>query len=144
MVHAKIVAELVLKGFRRGRLHPRPAAADVADANVFEQAQKKIETGDEGADWYFTLAQTSVVKAPGDTAPVAKVGTIALPMLDVYPPAPQGQPAPEPTYIQVLLPSGQTGWIAAAAVRPLVSDRLCYAKTPAGDWKIAIIDQADR
>jgi hypothetical protein len=43
-----------------------------------------------------------------------------------------------------LLPSGKSGWIPVAAARPLITNRLCYAKTPNGDWKIASIDQADQ
>ena len=117
-----------------------PIAADVASNNIFEQASKKIETGDDRADWYFTLADTDVAKAPGDTgASVAKVGTVALPMLSFYPPAKEGQP--QPTDVEVLLPSGKSGWISASAVRPLFTERLCYVKTPSGDWKIAAIDQ---
>ena len=128
-----------------GNLVCGPIAADVADDDVFEQARKKIETGDDGATWFFTLAATDVTKAPGDTGtPVAKIGTAALPMLSVYPPAKEGQPAPQPTHVEVLLPSGKSGWIAAAAVRPLSIERLCYAKTPSGDWKIAAIDQPDQ
>ena len=123
-----------------GNLICGPIAADVADDKIFEQASKKIETGDDRADWYFTLANTDVAKAPGDTgAPVAKVGTVALPMLSFYPPAKEGQP--QPTDVEVLLPSGKSGWIPAAAVRPLFTERLCYAKTQSGDWKIAAIDQ---
>jgi len=44
----------------------------------------------------------------------------------------------------VLLPSGRTGWVPVAAVRPLDADHLCYARTPSGDWKIAAIDQASQ
>jgi len=125
-----------------GNLICGPIAADVADDDVFQQARKKVEAGDSGADWYFTLASTDVAKAPGDSgAPIAKIGTIALPLLSIFPAAQQGQPAPPPTHIEVLLPSGKSGWIPAAAVRPLFADHLCYAKTPDGQWKIAAIDQ---
>jgi hypothetical protein len=128
-----------------GNLVCGPIAADVADDNIFEQARKKVETGDDGAVWFFTLANTDVTKSPGDAgAPVGKVGTVALPMLSLYPPAKEGQPAPQPAYIEVLLPSGKSGWIPAAAVRPLFTERLCYARTPSGDWKIAAIDQVDQ
>jgi hypothetical protein len=126
-----------------GNLVCGPIGADVADEKVYEQARQKVETGDDGADWYFTLAETAVTKAPGDTgAPIAKVGTVALPLIGLYPPARDGQPAPPPTHLEVLLPSSKTGFIPAAAVRPLVTDRLCYARTPNGDWKIGSIDQA--
>jgi hypothetical protein len=50
--------------------------------------------------------------------------------------------APPPTHFEVLLPSGRTGWVPVAAVRPLETDHLCYARTPAGEWRIAAIDQA--
>jgi len=126
-----------------GNLVCGPIGADLADDKIFEQARKKIETGDDGADWYFTLAETAVAKAPGDTGPpVAKVGTVALPAISLYPPAREGEAALQPTYLEVLLPSGKSGWIQAAAVRPLTTDRLCYVRTPNGDWKIGSVDQA--
>jgi hypothetical protein len=128
-----------------GNLVCGPIAADVADDKVFEQARRKIETANEAAEWYFTLADTAIAKAPGDTgAPVAKVGTVALPLLSFYPPEKEGAPPPIPTHFEVLLPSGRTGWVPVTAVRPLAADHLCYAKTPSGDWKIAAIDQASQ
>jgi hypothetical protein len=127
-----------------GNLVCGPIAADVADQKVYEQARNKVEIGDDGVDWYFTLAETAVAKTPGDTgAPIAKVGTVALPLISLYPPTREGQPAPQTTHLEVLLPSGKSGFIPAAAVRPLVTDRLCYARTPSGDWKIANFDQAN-
>jgi len=128
-----------------GNLVCGPVAADVADDRAFEQARRKIETANEPAEWYFTLAETAVAKAPGDTgAPVAKVGTIALPLLSFYPPEKEGAPPPTPTHFEVLLPSGRTGWVPVTAVRPLNADHLCYARTPSGEWKIAAIDQASQ
>jgi hypothetical protein len=132
------------KANEAGSLVCGPIAAEVVDDDVFEQARKKVEIGDEGADWYFTLAETSVAKAPGDAgAPLAKVGTVAMPLVGVYPPAEQGQPAARPTHVEVLLPSGKSAWVPAASARPFVSDRLCYARTPSGEWKIALMDQAN-
>ena len=120
------------------------ALYNLADDNVLEQARKKIESGEETADWYFTLAPTAVAKAPNDTGPpVAKVGTVALPALSVYPPVQEGKPAVPATHIEVLLPTGKTGWVPASAVRPLDSERLCYAKTAGGDWKISAYDQLE-
>jgi hypothetical protein len=128
-----------------GNLVCGPVAAEVADDRAFEQARKKIETANEAAEWYFTLADTAVAKAPGDNgAPVAKVGTVALPLLGFYPPEKEGAPPPMPTHFEVLLPSGRTGWVPVTAVRPLNADHLCYARTPSGDWKIAAIDQASQ
>jgi hypothetical protein len=128
-----------------GNLICGPVAAELVDEKVFEQARKRIETANEPAEWYFTLAETAVARAPGDTgAPVAKVGTIALPLLNFYPPEKEGTPPPAPTHFEVLLPSGRTGWVPVAAVRPLNADHLCYARTVAGDWRIAAIDQASQ
>jgi len=128
-----------------GNLICGPIEANVADEDILEQARNKIETANDQADWYFTLGDTAVAKAPGDTgAPVARVGTVALPVLSFYPSTKEGQPAPVATHVEVLLPSGKTGWIAAAAMRPLLTDRLCYARTASGDWKIAAIDQAEQ
>jgi hypothetical protein len=67
---------------------------------------------------------------------------VAVPLLDVHPVPTDKEPARAATHVQILLPGGQTGWIPAAAARPLSSDRLCYAKTPSGDWKIAAFDQS--
>jgi hypothetical protein len=125
-----------------GNLVCGPIGAEIADQATFEQADKKLSTEDEAAEWYFTLASTDVAKSPTETGtPTTKIGAIALPVLGSYPEPHEGQPAPQPTQLQVLLPSGQTGWILAAAARPLFSARLCYAKTPSGDWKIAAVDE---
>jgi hypothetical protein len=121
-----------------GNLVCGPVSADVANDKNFEAARKKIETDEEPAVWYFTLADTTVTAAPDDKGvSVAKVGKVALPVLAVHPP----EEGAKPTHFEVLLPSGKSGWIPAAAARPLVSNRLCYARTPAGEWKIAAFDQ---
>jgi hypothetical protein len=127
-----------------GNLVCGPTTANASDDKMMEQARKKLEVGEETADWYFTIAPTSVAKAPNDSGPpVGKVGTVALPALSVYPPAQEGKPVVPATHLEVLLPSGKTGWVPASAVRPFDSERLCYAKTPSGDWKIAAYDQIE-
>jgi hypothetical protein len=127
-----------------GNLVCGPITANMADDKVLEQARKKIESGEETADWYFTLAPTSVAKAPNDAGPpVAKVGLVALPALSVYPPVQEGKPAVPATHVEVLLPSGKTGWVPASSVRPMDSERLCYSKTATGDWKISAYDQLE-
>jgi hypothetical protein len=129
-----------------GTLVCGPMTAEVADDNAFEEARRKIDAIDEPVEWYFTLAaETPVAIAPGDTGtPVAKVGTIAMPLIGFYPPEREGAPPSPPTHYEVLLPSGRTGWVPVTAVRPLKTDHLCYARTPAGEWKIAAFDQAER
>jgi hypothetical protein len=126
-----------------GNLVCGPMTAEIADSQVFQQARKKIETGDTGADWYFTIAEVAVAKAPGDTGtPIAKLGTVAVPVLNVFPQTPEGQSALPATHLQVLLPSGKTGWISASAARRLDDNRLCYAKTANGEWKIVAFDES--
>ena len=48
-----------------GNLICGPMVAEIVDTDVFEQARKKIETGDSGADWYFTLSDVAVAKGAG-------------------------------------------------------------------------------
>jgi hypothetical protein len=130
-----------------GTLVCGPTAAQVVDDNAFEQARRKLDATDEPIEWYFTLAaETLVAKAPGDTTstPVAKVGSIAMPLVGFHPPEKEDGVLPPPTHFEVLPQSGQTGWVPASAVRPPETDRLCYARTPAGEWKIASIDQVER
>jgi hypothetical protein len=120
-----------------------PAAATVTDDDAFAQAHDKIDTADEAAAWFFVTGSTPVMKSPGDKgAPIATVNAQALPVLNTFPAAAEGQAAPAPTHYEVLLPTGKSGWIAAAAARPMVSNRLCYAMTPSGHWAIALYDDA--
>ncbi|MGH6768411.1 MAG: hypothetical protein ACRECO_05245 [Xanthobacteraceae bacterium] len=123
-----------------GSLVCGPTIATIVDEDVFETAQNRL--GDDSTDWYFTIAATTATAKPGGGPQVGKVGQVALPILDVHPPAQEGQDQPI-THVQVLLPSGRNGWIPLAAVRPFTSDRLCYAATPAGEWKIAAFDSAE-
>jgi hypothetical protein len=119
-----------------------PMQAEVADDNIFEAAQKKITNGDDSGDWYFIAAETPVAKAPNDTGPpVAKVGKVAVPMLGSFPVAKQGQPEPQATHGEILLPSGRTGWVPIAALRPFDHDRLCFGQTSDGRWKIVGYDE---
>ena len=128
-----------------GNLVCGPIAANVADADTFEQANAKLQNDDDTPRWYFTLAATAVARAPGDNGPpIARVGVVALPVLSTYPAQQDNEPARAPTHVEVLLPSAKTGWIAASAMRPLFADRLCFAKTARGEWKIAAYDQAEQ
>jgi hypothetical protein len=130
------------KAFDSGKLICGPLGANAADDDVLEQARSKIEPADEQADWYFTLGDTAIAKSPGDHGPpVAKVGKVALPVLGTAPRGKDGEPVPTPEFLEVLLPSGKTGWIAAASAKPLAAERLCYAPTVSGEWKIVGYDQ---
>jgi len=132
------------KAFDSGKLICGPLAANAADDNALQQARDKIEPADESAEWYFTLGDTAVAKSPGDRgAPIAKVGRVALPVLSSAPAGKEGETAPAPEFLEVLLPSGKTGWIAAGSARPLAAERLCYAATASGEWKIVGYDQPE-
>jgi hypothetical protein len=121
-----------------------PLLAEPTDANVLEAARKRIEIGDDSGTWFYTAVDTPVARAPGDAgAPVGRLGKVAFPVMGQVPPARDGAAPPVPTHFQVLLPSGVTGWIPAAAARPLVSNRLCYAKTQDGRWTIGVFDQGE-
>jgi hypothetical protein len=130
--------------YQAGNLVCSPAAAEVIDDAIFEQARSKIESGEEEeVKWYFTLTETGVAKSPNDRGPpIANIGQVALPVLSVYPTVQGNGPTPA-THFEVLLPSGKNGWIPVSAARPLVTDRLCYTKTPKGDWRIAAYDEAE-
>lgn len=122
-----------------------PITANAVDEDVMEKARTKLEVGEETVDWYFTVAPTSVAKAPNDNGPpVAKVGVVALPALSLYPPVEEGKPGVPATHVEVLLPNGKSGWVPLSAVRAWESERLCYAKTPGGEWKISSYDQLEQ
>lgn len=121
-----------------GNLVCGPSGASLVSEQAFDQARAKIETDDEPALWYFTVEPTVATSKPDDKATqVAKLGTVALPVVGVHPPEDEARA----THVDVLLPNGKTGWVSAKSLRPLVSNRLCYAKTPQGEWKIAAFDQ---
>jgi hypothetical protein len=120
-----------------------PTAATILDEDAFERTKQRINA-DDSIEWYFAVAETAATATPAGTgAPVGRVSQVALPVLSVHPPTPEGQPGPPPTHLQVLLPSGKRGWIPISAARPLMTDHLCYALTPAGDWKIGAFFQAE-
>lgn len=123
-----------------GTLICGPVSATFQDDEALEKAQEKIGA-DESIVWYFTKAETTATAGPGTGAPVGKVGTVALPILRSHPPAKEGQPEPTPTHLEVLLPSGKSGWIPASAARPFANESLCYAPTAKGEWKIVAFDQ---
>jgi len=122
-----------------GNLVCGPIGGSVQDESVMEKAIQKIGAGDD-VDWYFTLAETTATATPGGGAPVGKVGTVALPILSTYPKDAEDKAI---THLEVLLPSGKSGWIARSAARPFVNDSLCYALTAKGEWKIAAFDESE-
>jgi len=119
-----------------------PTGAALSDAAAFEKSRQRIGA-DETIEWYFTVMDVTATANPGAGAPVGKASAaIAVPVLNAYPPAVEGQPAKPVTHVQVLLPIGKSGWIPISVLRPLVADRLCYAHGGDGNWKIVAFDQA--
>jgi hypothetical protein len=118
-----------------------PILGMISEEKKFEDAQKKI-AADETVSWYFTFADNNLTKGPTDATQVGKFSKQVLPVLSVYPPRTGEEPAPPVTHLEVLIPTGKTGWIPLSAARPLETDRLCYAATPSGQWRIVLYDQA--
>jgi hypothetical protein len=115
-----------------------PTTATVVNEEVYERAVRRVEATNEGAEWFFAVRPTPVAKAPDDKgSPIGKLGAEAFPIIATHP-----EGAEAPTHYQVLLPAGRTGWILADVARPLQGDRLCYALTANGEWKIGIYDSA--
>jgi len=119
-----------------------PTSAAVSDQAAFEMSAQRIGA-DDTVEWYFTMTDVTATANPGGGAPVGKAAAaIAMPVLNAYPPVVEGQPSKPATHVQLLLPMGKAGWVPISAVRPLTSDRLCYAQAANGDWKIVALDQA--
>ena len=115
-----------------------PMLAEASDADTFDEASEKVDSPDDATVWYFTLAETAVTAAPEPkAAEVGKVGIVALPLISMHP-AQEGDNPPPATHLEVLLPSGKSGWIPISAARPMESNRLCYSKTAAGKWTIVL------
>jgi len=120
-----------------------PTGATVADDRIFDTARQTIGAEDS-VEWYFTVTETAATATPNDGgSTVGRVSQLAVPVMNVYPLSPGGESEPPATHLQVLLPSGKSGWIPVSAAVPLMSDRLCYAATADGSWKISGFDQAD-
>ena len=120
-----------------------PTGATIADDRIFDTAKQTIGA-DDLVEWYFTVTETAATATPTDGgSTVGRVSQLALPVMDVYPSSPVGQSELPATHLRVLLPSGKSGWIPISAAVPLVTDRLCYAVTADGSWKISAFDQSD-
>jgi hypothetical protein len=121
-----------------------PNRASVADETVFQEASTKIAAKDDEGEWYYVVGDTVVSASPSAGAPqVATISKVAVPVLSYYPKATAAQPEPIATHIEVLLPSGKSGFVAIAMAKPLYGATLCFAKSADGNWKIASVNQVD-
>jgi hypothetical protein len=116
-------------------------ALPIPDAKAFERASALIEDPDQPAEWIYAMPEIALTASPGGGAIVGRTAAAALPVIGASPPLRPG--GPQPVHLELLLPSGKSGWVAVAAVKPLTADQLCLAKQGNGDWKISAYDQGD-
>lgn len=118
-----------------------PLTAEPVDGDVMDQAIERIESEDEDSEWVYSLGAITLTEKPGGGGAVETVSKLAMPIAATYPPSQALGNNPLPTHFQLLLPSGNTGWVDVKAVQPLAVDKLCYGKGADGAWKIVGYDQ---
>jgi hypothetical protein len=97
------------------------------DPKAFQTLIEATQT--EPPDWGYMLNNGAEVRAaPQPNAPV--VEKLGLTLVRVLPDSNQQD------FLHIATPSGKSGFVAADAVAPLVSDEICYSKDASG-WKIA-------
>jgi hypothetical protein len=117
--------------------------AKVADLGALEEAFNRIDEENDLSEWVYSVGELELTAAPDAGAMVAKVDSLALPIVGLHPvPQPGATQDAAPTHFELLLPSGKSGWVPVDRVRPLFVDRLCYVKL-GKDWKIALYEQAE-
>jgi hypothetical protein len=117
--------------------------AKVTDEGALDDALRRVDEQDDPSEWVYSLGEITLTAAPGAGATVARVKSVALPIAGVHPMPPGGDsPPPAPTHLELLLPSGRTGWAPIQSLRPLFVDRMCFAKV-GDEWKIMLYDQAE-
>ena len=101
------------------------------NAQEFEALAKS--TGTEEGDWaYPTQTGLEVHAGPQPNSPVVeKLGLHFVRVMQDTAPGSQDSPM-----LQVVTPSGKTGFVPAEALSPLGNDQLCYSKE-GGGWKIS-------
>jgi hypothetical protein len=121
------------------------ARAKVTDEAKLDVALQRVDEENDISEWVYMLDETPLTAAPTGGATVARARNVAMPIVAVHPPPPQGStPAapPTPTHFELLLPSGKTGWAPVENLRPLFVDRLCFAKR-GDEWRISVYEQAE-
>jgi hypothetical protein len=109
-----------------------PAGPDI-DGQAFEALVKA--TGTEPGDWAFPNApDLEVHGAAQPNAPV--IEKLGLHLIRVIPELPAGNAQAAPTFVRIVTPTGNTGFVAIDGLSPIGFDQLCYVKDASG-WKIA-------
>lgn len=116
-------------------------AGPILDYQAFDQLVKATKT--QVSEWAYPDHDGVAVhasKSPKSQV-IEKLGRVLVRVLagpdddDQQPPPNQNQPPPAPPPLQVVTPSGRTGWVAADDLWRLTFEQICYAKD-AGGWKI--------
>jgi len=113
--------------------------APIYDDDAFEKLLEN--TGTDEFEWAYSVGPIEARASDKPDAPVLeKVSGVLLRILPA-----QGQSegeaaesqseAPSSDAIPIVLPSGKTGYVPGAKLRPLSTDQLCYGKE-GGSWKI--------
>ncbi|HEX5777780.1 MAG TPA: hypothetical protein VFY21_02975 [Xanthobacteraceae bacterium] len=117
--------------------------AKVEDMGALDAAFNRIDEENDLSEWVYFVGELELTAKPGAGASVAKVSSLALPIVDLHPSAKEGSSAlVTPTHFELLLPNGKAGWAPVERARPLFVDRLCFAKL-GNEWKIAAYEQAE-
>ncbi len=97
--------------------------AKVADMGALDGAFNRIDEADELSEWVYFVGELELTAEPGG-ASVAKVKSLALPILGVHPPAKEGAASPSaPTHFELMLPTGKTGRTRSTGAQPVFTDR---------------------
>lgn len=119
------------------------STAKVADMSALDAAFNRIDEQNDLSEWIYFVGDIDLTAEPDNDASVAKVNSLALPIVGMHPNAKEGSSVlVAPTHFELLLPDGRTGWTAVGRARPLFADRLCFAKL-GNEWKIATYEQAE-
>ncbi len=117
--------------------------AKVADMGALDAAFNRIDEENDLSEWIYFVGDLELMSEPGGGTSVAKVSSLALPIVGLHPNAKEGSSAPAaPTHFELLLPNGKAGWAPVDRARPLFVDRLCFARL-GSEWKIAAYEQAE-
>lgn len=115
-----------------------PAAVTVIDEQAFDRALQAVDEPTVPSEWVYVIDEVTLTASPTGGAEAGKAAKIAMPVVAMHPAAPA-----EPTHVELLLPTGKTGWVALDTVDFLNVARLCYEKNEKGEWKIVAFHQTD-
>ena len=100
------------------------------------------QTYSDEADWAYPRADLTEIRSSA-SAEAAVIESFGRQFIRLFARAgsqatmPNREAATGQTWVQVVAPSGKTGFVAPGALRSMTAERLCYGKDPAGRWRIA-------